>query len=456
MRLATVFVVICMVIIAAAVGATVHLAFGFGVAESAIIGLATLTVLSVYHYFSARTGIQSAVTHQFADLARGDADLARQVAELAQRVAALEGRVDHALDRTRAVTDPIAFEISELGSLVKELADAVAAQQTTLAELAERPAAPVAPRVDPFVAGSAAALATGSREEAPPVETSRNAPVEDAPAAVPNAAAPAPIRGAIDAGRIELYFQPIVTLPQRKVRYYEAMARVRTERGELLTAKDFIADAEAGGLMPAIDNLVAFRCVQVLRRLLLKNRDVGLFCNLSHLTLSDATFPRLLEFLDANRAIAQSLVLEFTQTAVRAMGPIEHESLAVLAERGFRFSVDNVVDLHIDARDLASRNFRFLKIPAGFLLDRSAAQTDIPPADLSDLVGRFGIDLIADKIESEGSVVDLLDCDVRYGQGFLFSPPRPMRAEAIHEDEPPSESRTTGPTPLTRGVITRG
>ncbi len=53
------------------------------------------------------------------------------------------------------------------------------------------------------------------------------------------------------------------------------------------------------------------------------------------------------------------------------MGPIEHESLAALAERGFRFSLDNVIDLRIDPRDLASRNFRFVKIPASFLLDRS-------------------------------------------------------------------------------------
>jgi cyclic-di-GMP phosphodiesterase TipF (flagellum assembly factor) len=169
------------------------------------------------------------------------------------------------------------------------------------------------------------------------------------------------------------------------------------------------------------------------------------------------------------------------------MGPIELEGLAALAERGFRFSLDNVVDLRIEPRDLASRNFRFIKIPASFLLDRNVAETDIHPAELSDLVGRFGIDLIADKIESEGSVVDLLDCDVRYGQGFLFSPPRPVRAEALqgiadrgepitHEIEeaagvraadrpvasaPAPEagknaSRTTGVAPLARGTVSRG
>jgi cyclic-di-GMP phosphodiesterase TipF (flagellum assembly factor) len=211
------------------------------------------------------------------------------------------------------------------------------------------------------------------------------------------------------------------------------MSRLRNERGEVLHAAEFVPYAETALLMPKIDNLVIFRCVQVVRRLLLKNRDIGLFCNLSGSTLTDShCFSQLLEFMDANRAIAPSLVLEFTQDAIRAMGPIEHESLAALSERGFRFSLDNVSDLRIDPRELANRGFRFIKIQASLLLNRAGATTtDIHPADLSDLVGRFGIDLIAEKIESEGSVVDLLDYDVRYGQGFLFSPPRPVRAEAL-------------------------
>jgi cyclic-di-GMP phosphodiesterase TipF (flagellum assembly factor) len=125
------------------------------------------------------------------------------------------------------------------------------------------------------------------------------------------------------------------------------------------------------------------------------------------------------------------LVLEFTQGAVRAMGPIEHEALAALAERGFRFSLDNVADLRAEPRELAERGFRFIKVPAKLLLNRAGASTDIHPADFSDLLARYGIDLIAERIESESTVVDLLDYEVRFGQGFLFSPPRPVRAEAL-------------------------
>src|SRR5665213_4046277 len=90
---------------------------------------------------------------------------------------------------------------------------------------------------------------------------------------------------AVDANRIDLYLQPIVTLPQRKVRYYEALSRLRTEEGDVITAADFIEYAESVGMMPKIDNLLLFRCVQVTRRLQLKSRDVGLFCNISATTL---------------------------------------------------------------------------------------------------------------------------------------------------------------------------
>ena len=66
------------------------------------------------------------------------------------------------------------------------------------------------------------------------------------------------------------------------------------------------------------------------------------------------------------------------------------------------------------------------------LLNRTGAtMTDIHPQDVAGLLSRFGIDLIAAKIESEAAVVDLLDYDVKYGQGFLFSPPRPVRPEVM-------------------------
>jgi cyclic-di-GMP phosphodiesterase, flagellum assembly factor TipF len=125
------------------------------------------------------------------------------------------------------------------------------------------------------------------------------------------------------------------------------------------------------------------------------------------------------------------MMFEFTHAAYRSFGPLEHEALASLAERGYRFSLDHVSDLRLEPKEFADRGFRFVKVPAKMLVSRiTGASSDIHPTDLADLLARSGIDLIAERIESENMVVDLLDYDVRYGQGFLFSPPRLVSGDA--------------------------
>jgi cyclic-di-GMP phosphodiesterase TipF (flagellum assembly factor) len=441
LSLSAVFVAVCMVLISVSSGAVFYLLLGFTGAESSIVAVAALTGLALYNTVSSRLRDRSDVGGQIADLSRGTADLARQVAEFSRRLSAVESESLRA--RSAPAATPLAAELSELGIVVKELAETVAHHQTALANLTA-PAA-VAEAAAPAVVPAPEPVA--SVAEAAPVETARAAaaaPAETKPAPITllptgpfkgmeREAIVAAIREAVEANRIDLYLQPIVTLPQRKVRYYEAMVRLRTADGTLLAPTDFLAYAEGGGLMPKIDSMMLFRCVQVVRRLLSKNRDISLFCNVSASTLIDPQFfPQFADFMDANRAIAPSLVFEFTQAAYRAFGAIESESIAALAEHGFRFSMDNVTDLRLEPRDLADRGFRFIKVPAALLLNQGDVKgNDIHPADFSGLLGRFGIELIAERIEGEGVVVDLLDYDVRFGQGFLFSPPRPVRPEAL-------------------------
>jgi cyclic-di-GMP phosphodiesterase TipF (flagellum assembly factor) len=325
-------------------------------------------------------------------------------------------------------------EISELGVLVKQLAASVASHDDMLSSAAAAPAPPPVPMHS--------AVFDQPREVPPAVfAPAAPAPVAVVPVSAPTAVEPAiarsqpqllgAIKNAIEENRLDIYLQPMVTLPQRKVRYYEAVTRLRDANDQILAADDFIGVAEAGGLIGRIDHMVMLRCVQVLRRLMVRNKDVGVFCNVSAATLaSPANFAQCLDFLEANRALAPSLVLEFKQATFRNLGPAESESLAALSQRGYRFSVDHVSDLRFEPRELADRGVRFIKVPAALLLDPiQSSASDIHPSDLSDLLGRYGIDLIAEKIEGERAVVDLLDFDVRFGQGFLFAPPRPLRPE---------------------------
>jgi cyclic-di-GMP phosphodiesterase, flagellum assembly factor TipF len=488
-RISTIFVAICMVLVAASLGLILYSAAGISGSESAIVSLTALTFLILYNAISMRLRDRTDIGNQIADLSRGTADLARQVAEFGRRLQTIEGRVVSSnsvgADRMQAVIG----EINELGGLVKQLATSVAQHEdmlvgvpeaTALDDEAIEPITPepvlelhheqaVAPSLQPEVPASAPARQAPSVRPPDPRDQIGSRPLSAAPvapASVPapvSAPAPAPvmsepggvrhqsqvlaaIRTAIEENRVDIYLQPLVTLPQRKVRFYEAVTRLRDARDQMLTAEDFIGIAEAGGLIGRIDSMVMQRCVQVLRRLMVRNKDVGIFCNLSSVTLSNPTiFGQCLDFLEANRALASSFVLEFKQSTLRSLGPTETEHLAALAQRGYRFSIDHVTDLRFEPRDLADRGVRYIKVPAALLLDpRQSSSSDIHPSDLSDLLGRFGIDLIAERIEGERSVVDLLDYDVRFGQGFLFAPPRPLRPEGASATGGAAAGASTG------------
>jgi cyclic-di-GMP phosphodiesterase, flagellum assembly factor TipF len=425
LRIGAIFVVVCMVLIAGSVGAVAYLGLALDVSTAGVVAMAVLVGLVLYNTIDNRLRDRRELGDQIADLSRGTADLARQVAELSRRFNAVEGRVDTSIDRARSATDPLASEIGELGLLMQQLADTVAHHETLLHQVATAGAPPaVLHNGDPAAAAAAEPLPLRERDTVSGVPRFQGLGREEIIELV---------RQAVEDNRIDLYLQPIVTLPQRKVRYYEAISRLRLEDGEIVAAADFLPFVDSAGLLPRLDNLLLFRCVQVTRRLRMKNHDVGVFCNISPATLTDAAyFKQMLDFMEANRALASALTFEFAQQDYRSFGPIERESLGALAQLGFRFSLDHIADLRMEPRDLAQNGIRFLKAPAKLLLNQaSGAQSDIHPEDLADLLARSGIDLIAEHIESERMVVDLLDYDVRFGQGFLFSPPRPVRAEAL-------------------------
>ncbi|WP_315736597.1 MULTISPECIES: EAL domain-containing protein [unclassified Bradyrhizobium] len=455
-RISTIFIAVCMVLVAASLGLILYSVAGISGSESAIVALTALTFLILYNAVSMRLRDRTDVGSQIADLSRGTADLARQVAEFGRRLSAVEGRIVSSNSVSADRLQGVIGEINELGGLMKQLAVTVAQHEDLIAAIP--PATPPgagasavrdADRPLPATASSSGALEMNalpsSGVEQKVAETSGTfsaapaaAPLPPKPQAPAVTAVPrsqpqilAAVKGAIEDNRLDIYLQPLVTLPQRKVRFYEAVTRLRDERDQVVAAEDFISIAEAAGLVGRIDHMVLLRCVQVLRRLMVRNKDVGIFCNISSATLSSpANFSQCLDFLEANRALAPSFVLEFKQSTFRSLGPTETEHLAALAQRGYRFSIDHVTDLRFEPRELADRGVRFIKVPAVLLLDpKQSSASDIHPTDLSDLLGRFGIDLIAERIEGENSVVDLLDYDVRFGQGFLFAPPRPLRPE---------------------------
>lgn len=241
------------------------------------------------------------------------------------------------------------------------------------------------------------------------------------------------IRASLEENRVDLYLQPIVSLPQRKLRFYEALSRLRAEDGSVIMPAQYMKIASPVGLMSVVDNLLLFRCVQIVRRLIQKNRGVGVFCNISGETLADAEFfPQFLEYMHHNRDLAPQIVFEFDQAAVLRAGQKGEENLLYLSSLGFALSMDHVETLAMDFGKLKTLGFRYVKVRAETLTSGMAhAQALVAAEDLKALLERHGLNLIAERVENEKTVVQLLDYSVDFAQGYLFGEPRPVREDTF-------------------------
>ncbi|MDG1858223.1 MAG: EAL domain-containing protein, partial [Emcibacteraceae bacterium] len=226
---------------------------------------------------------------------------------------------------------------------------------------------------------------------------------------------------ALEDNRIDLYLQPIVSLPARKVVHYEAYSRVRDDEGEVIFPSQYIKLAEDTGLVSTLDNLLLFRCIQVIRRLGTRKPNLRFFCNISSVSLNDKDFfPQFVDFMLDNQELADRLVFEFTQQDVLSQPNNIWETLGSLGRKGFRFSMDNVHVLKHDVSNLAARYFRYVKLNPELLL---ADDIDISRDDIKEVYGRFDIEVIIEKIENDATLVEILDNGFERGQGYLFGEP---------------------------------
>ncbi|MEA1649425.1 EAL domain-containing protein [Nitrospirillum sp. BR 11164] len=347
----------------------------------------------------------------------------------------MEHRLDRLLDRQRDVLAALDRLMRPSGGTDGAVA-AVVSDARMLRTLADQmpssppvggPAAAPAPTPQAIPLAAQPARATdvpslGSAYGPLPGAASADAPEDDGP--VMNG-----IREALRSDRVDIFLQPIVSLPQRKHRFYEVFSRIRLEDGSYLTPDRYLGVAARHNLMAPIDNLLLFRCVQLLRETEKRHQNVGFFCNISAATLNDGTFMReFVQFMGQHPNLVQKIIFELSQADLMQGDVFATGFLDGLRSLGFRFSMDQVDRFDVDWDQLAAHEIRFVKLDAARLLDPDGRFANPDKVTLlKRQLDRNNIDLIVEKIETDQQLLDLLDLFIDFGQGYLFGEPRMAR-----------------------------
>ena len=108
---------------------------------------------------------------------------------------------------------------------------------------------------------------------------------------------------------VELYLQPIVRLPQRSQVFFECFSRIMDDKSNIIRPEQYLPVATSAGLAAAVDNLLLFKCVQLVRRTRRENPEIVFFCNISKSTLTDIDFfTDFIDFMADNTNLTSSLV----------------------------------------------------------------------------------------------------------------------------------------------------
>lgn len=392
--------------------------------------------------------------------------------ETAAATAAAPPRPEAGEAALRAQIEELTVEFGLLSGIVRDLTGVVTAQDAEIARLNARPVAVpdlrseiraeiraelAAPAPEPILPSRPQAAAP----EAPPVAATRPVPPAS-PAARPIPPLPLPPRPipprparepeeeaeiirAFEGEGLEIHLQPVVTLPQRKVVAYEALARLRIG-GVSTEPETFLPVLERHGRTTELDRRMLQRAATVARHLARRGSETMLTYGLSPLSLFEPGLMRELARMAADDPALAGLVIGLPQASWRGLDAGQRSLLAPLRGR-IGFSLDRPDDLRFDAAELAALGIGQVKVPAEMLLRPASERdrlADIAVEDTAPALARAGIRLVATEIGDEADVPDLIDLDVPFAQGSAFATPRPVRAEVLAT---PSDAPVPPPEP---------
>jgi len=232
------------------------------------------------------------------------------------------------------------------------------------------------------------------------------------------------LQRAIDAGELELHYQPVVRLADGSTAGFEALMRWRHPERGLISPAEFIPIAEETGLIVPMGRWAMHEAAAHLRAL---GGGYRMNVNLSAAQLHD---PRLVE--DVRAAIADidpaQFVLELTESMVMQDADQAVARLAELKGLGIRLALDDFGTGHSSLGYLSRLPVDILKLDRAFL-------TGDEPNLIAAVVGlgqALELDVVAEGIEEDGQWQALCALGCHYGQGFLFSRPLDAAASLAH------------------------
>ena len=242
------------------------------------------------------------------------------------------------------------------------------------------------------------------------------------------------LRAGLERGELEVVFQPQVDLRDGTVCSVEALARWRHPTRGLLKPSEFIAVAEASGLIIQLgQQVLECACKQAAAWARELPEALPIAVNVSARQLDDGHLPDAVrEALDDADLAPQLLGLEITETAMMSDPERALRVLNELHEQGVRVAIDDFGTGYSSLSHLKRLPVDEIKIDREFVdrVDQAGDDRSIVGAVVS-MAKALDLRVVGEGVETEAQADELRRMGCGVVQGFLFG--HPVSAERITE-----------------------
>ncbi|MDX8440625.1 putative bifunctional diguanylate cyclase/phosphodiesterase [Mesorhizobium australafricanum] len=251
------------------------------------------------------------------------------------------------------------------------------------------------------------------------------------------------LRGAIEAGMLCSWFQPLVRLDTSAVVGFEALLRWHHDIHGAISPPEIVTAARETGLLSFLSETVFLNCCAMIGELVRQGRqDVRVAMNLSPREFEAGNVDdMILDGLKAKNVPPAMLEIEITEEAPVDRDRVD-EKVGRLADAGISIVLDDFGTGFSTLVSLKDSRIRKIKIDKNFVRDLAKSLEDQAVVEAVIGLGRtLGIEVMAEGVETDADRMILRSLGCMIAQGYLFSAALPMRDALAFDATGAAEAR---------------
>ena len=232
------------------------------------------------------------------------------------------------------------------------------------------------------------------------------------------------IKKLINDDKIEIFFQPIVTIKNKRIFAFEALTRAYDENNDFISPMYLFEQAKKENLSNELDCYVRELALKKFLNYHKRDKEILLFINFESSFIDSEEYDTFLLTVQKYNIAPSNIVLEIKEDEIRNNNAIK-KFVDLYRKNGFIIAIDDFGTGYSSFDRLSLIHPDIVKIDRSliFNINENFINSEILSA-VSNMCHKIGAIVLAEGVEDKNEILDCMKKDIDIFQGFYFSKPK--------------------------------